>query len=184
MTQPVSIRDRLDGIVESGRRRLGVQSPDAAEGDGRVGIVRGALRAFAEGDLYKFLDVLDGEVAWDAPAGNFPGRGGVLGRDAVRREYLGDIERSYTEFGFTAESFLDAGDEHGVVVIGRFHGKGVQGETLDARAAQVWEFSGKSVTRVVTVVDTAAFPEVVTEAKQRRMEIDAEQERDGGEEED
>jgi len=182
MTQPVGIRDRLDAIVESGRRRLGVQSPDAADGDGRIAIVQGALRAFAEGELYEFLDVFDAEVAWDAPAGNFPGRGGVLGRDAVRREYLGDIERSYTEFGFTPESFLDAGDEHGVVVIGRFHGKGVQGDALDTRAVQVWEFSGKSVTRVVTVVDTADFPEVVTEAKQRRMEMEAEQERDGGEE--
>src|SRR5918911_1097441 len=124
MTQPVSIKDRLDGIFESGRRRLGLQSPEAADGrEGRVEIVRGALRAFAEGDYYQFLDVLDAEVEWDAPAGNFPGRGGVLGRDAVRQEYLGDIERTYSDFAFAPESFLAADNERGVMVIGRFRGK-------------------------------------------------------------
>jgi ketosteroid isomerase-like protein len=174
MTQPVSIRDRLDGIVESGRRRLGVQSPAVGDGDGHVGIVQGALRAFAEREYYDFLDALDAEVQWDAPAGNFPGRGGLLGRDGVREEFLGDVERTYSEFALHPESFLHAGDEVGVMVIGRFRGKGVQDEELDTRVVQVWEFSGKSAVRVCTITDTAAFPEVMTEARQRRLEIDAE----------
>ena len=175
MTQPVSIRDRLDGVVESGRRRLGLQSPEAADGDGHVGIVQGALRAFAEGEYYEFLDVLDAEVAWDAPAGNFPGRGALLGRDGVLEQFLGDVQRTYSEFALYPDSVLHAGDEVGVMVIGRFRGKGVQGEELDTRVVQVWEFSGKSAVRVCTITDTDAFPEVMTEARQRRIEVDAEQ---------
>ena len=55
-------------------------------------------------------------------------------------------------------------------MIGRFSAKGVQGDEVDTRAVQVWEFNGNAAVRVCTIADSAVFPEIVTEEKQREWE--------------
>src|SRR5258705_12775244 len=118
-----SVTDKVGEVVSKGKRRFGMEAPSAADAEGRVGIVRGALRAFGEGDHDAFLDALHEEVAWEAPDGeHFPGRGRHSGREAVRERFIEEAGRTYTEFGFRPESFLDADDEDAVVVIGRFIG--------------------------------------------------------------
>src|SRR3954451_15631817 len=166
------VKERVEDAVSKGKRRFALEEPPAAEAGGLVGIVRGALRAFGEGDHDAFLDVLSEDVTWEAPDGeHFPGKGRQSGCDAVRERFVADIDRTYTEFGFRPESFLDAADdEDAVVTVGRFVGKGVQGDTLDAPGVQIWDFKGNTATRVRIITDTAQFPEVITEDKQRELE--------------
>src|SRR3954468_11808264 len=122
-------------VVSKGKGRLGMETPSAADADGRVGIVRGALRSFGEGDHDAFLDTLHDDVTWEAPDGDhFPGGGTQSGSDAVRESFIGDASRPYTKFGFRPESFLDADDEDAVVVMGRFIGEAVEGDKLDTEA--------------------------------------------------
>src|SRR3954469_8974066 len=175
------VKERVGETVSKGKRRFGLEEPPAAEAGGLVGIVRGALRAFGEGDHDGFLDVLSDDVTWEAPDGDhFPGKGRHSGCDTVRERFVADIDRTYTEFGFRPESFLDAADdEDAVVTIGRFIGKGVQGDMLDAPGVQIWDFKGNTATRVRIITDTAQFPEVITEEKQREFEEeDREKERE------
>jgi len=158
------VREKVGEVVSHAKRRVGVESPDAADADGRVGIVRGALRSFGEGDVDGFLDALGDDVAWEAPSGKrFPGSGEHSGRDAVRDAFVGAVKRTYSSFGFRPESFLDVDDENAVVTIGRFEGEGAEGGNVDVAGAQLWEFKGNTATRVCIFVDTDAFPEVVSE---------------------
>lgn len=159
------VKEQIGEVVSRAKRRVKLEKPSAADDDGHVGVVRGALRAFGEGDHDKFLDALHQEVSWEAPQGkHFPGYGEHDGRDAVKEKYIADVGRTYTEFGFRPETFLDT-EEDAVIVIGRFEGNGVEGDRVDTEAIQIWEFEGNAATRVVIYADTAAFPEVVTERK-------------------
>jgi ketosteroid isomerase-like protein len=161
-----SVKEQVGDLVSQAKRRVGVEQPSAADDDGRVGIVRGVLRAFAEGDHDGFLDALREDVQWEAPNGNhFPGGGEHDGRDEVRKQYVENIGRTYTAFGFRPETFVDADDVDAVIVIGRFEGQGVEGGRLDEPGVQVWEFQGNAVSRVRIIADSAGFPEVITERK-------------------
>jgi ketosteroid isomerase-like protein len=161
-----SVKEQVGDLVSQAKRRVGVEQPSAADDDGRVGIVRGVLRAFAEGDHDGFLDALREDVQWEAPNGNhFPGGGEHDGRDTVRKQYVENIGRTYTDFGFRPETFVDADDVDAVIVIGRFEGQGVEGGRLDEPGVQVWEFQGNAVSRVRIIADSAGFPEVITERK-------------------
>ena len=175
-----SVKDRIGEAVSKGKRRVGMEAPSAADADGRVGIVRGALRAYGQGDHDAFLDVMDDEVEWEGPAGkSFPGSGGHRGRDAVRERFIEDAGRTYTEFGFHPDAFLEAESDDAVVVLGRFVGQGVEGDQLDVRGVQIWEFKGNTVATICTITDSAEFPELVTEDKQRDwQEEDRERERE------
>jgi ketosteroid isomerase-like protein len=165
------VKDQVGDLVSAGKRRFGLEKPSAADDGGHVGIVRGALRTFAEGDHDGFLDTLRDDVFWEAPgSGHFPGGGEHEGCDAVRAEFIENAGRTYTSFGFKPESFVDADDADAVIVIGRFEGEGVEGDHLDEPAVQVWEFQGNEVARVRIFTDGAAFPEVVTERKERERE--------------
>ena len=53
-----SVKEQVGDLVSHAKRRVGVEQPSAADDDGRVGIVRGALRAFGDGDTNGFLDTL------------------------------------------------------------------------------------------------------------------------------
>src|SRR5947209_15490886 len=111
-----NVKEQVGDIVSSAKRRVGLEQPSAADDDGHVGVVRGAWRAFGTGDHDQFLDALHEDIAWEAPEGNhFPGSGSHSGRDAVKETFLTDIGRTYTEFGFKPESFLDADDADAVV---------------------------------------------------------------------
>src|SRR3954470_1690311 len=166
-----SVKEQVGDLVTKAKRRVGVEQPSAADDDGRVGIVRGALRTFGDGDTDGFLDTLREDIVWEGPAGgHFPGGGEQLGRDAVRTEFIENAERTFTNFGFTPESFVDADDANAVLVIGRFEGEGVEGDRVDEAAVQVWEFQGNAVSRVRILTDSAGFPSVITERREKEME--------------
>lgn len=165
-----SVKEQVGDLVSQAKRRVGVETPSAADDDGRVGIVRGALRTFADGDMDGFLDALREDVIWEAPSGEFPGAGELEGRDAIRKEFIDNAERTFTSFGFRPESFVDAEDVDAVIVIGRFEGDGVEGDRLDEPGVQIWEFQGNAVAKVRIFTDTAGFPDVVTERKEKEWE--------------
>jgi ketosteroid isomerase-like protein len=166
-----SVKEQVGDLVTRAKRRVGVEQPSAADDDGRVGIVRGALRTFGEGDADGFLDALRQDIVWEAPSGgHFPGGGEQLGRDAVKTEFVENAGRTFTNFGFVPESFVDAEDVDAVIVIGRFEGDGVEGDRLDEPGVQVWEFQGNAVSRVRIFTDSAGFPTVMTERREQELE--------------
>ena len=174
---------KVKQMVSSAKRRVGAEAPRVTEDDDseRAGVVRGALRAFGEGDMDGFVDALKDDVMWENPEGsNFPGSGDLSGPEEVRERFIGDVGRTYTSFGFRPESFLETDHEDAVVVIGRFEGEGVTGDSVDTPGIQVWGFTGSEVTHVRVFADSACFPEVVTEQKEKEW---AEEERKKEEEE-
>src|SRR4051812_33896672 len=166
-----SVKEQVGDLVTKAKRRVGAEQPSAADDEGRVGIVRGALRTFGEGDTDGFLDALREDIVWEGPSGgHFPGGGEQLGRDAVRSEFVENAGRTFTSFGFLPESFVEADDVNAVIVIGRFEGDGVEGDRVDEPAVQVWEFQGTAVARVRIFTDSAGFPSVITERRQQEIE--------------
>src|SRR3954452_23495386 len=177
-----SVKEQVGDLATRAKRRVGIEQPSAADDEGRVGIVRGALRTFGEGNHDEFLDTLREAVVWEGPAGgHFPGGGEQLGRDAVRTEFIENARRTFTSFGFKPESFVDADDADAVIVIGRFEGDGVEGDHLDEPGVQIWEFQGTAVARVRIFTDSAGFPSVITERREQEME-DEEREKEEKEE--
>jgi ketosteroid isomerase-like protein len=164
------VKDRAGEAITRAKRRVGIENPSAADDEGNVGTVRGALRAFGEGDMDGFLDALNDDVTWEAPGGEFPGEEALDGRDAVRDKFVGDAGRTFTSFGFIPEKFLDADDENAVVVFGQFQGEGVDGESVSEPGAQVWQFSGTEAEHVRIYTDSAPFPENITEEKEKERE--------------
>jgi ketosteroid isomerase-like protein len=166
-----SVKEQVGDLVTRAKRRVGAEQPSAADDEGRVGIVRGALRTFGEGNHDEFLDTLREDIVWEGPSGgHFPGGGEQLGRDAVRSEFVENAGRTFTSFGFKPESFVDADDANAVIVVGRFEGDGVEGDRLDEPGVQVWEFQGTAVSRVRIFTDSAGFPSVITERREKEME--------------
>src|SRR3954451_7169708 len=166
-----SVKEQVGDLVTRAKRRVGAEQPSAADDDGRVGVVRRALRTFGEGDTDGFLDALKHDVYWEAPnGGHFPGGGEQDGRDAVKSEFVENAGRTFTSFGFRPETFVEADDVDAVIVIGRFEGDGVEGDRLDEPGVQVWEFEGNSVARVRIFTDSAGFPSVITERREQEME--------------
>jgi ketosteroid isomerase-like protein len=166
-----SVKEQVGDLVSRAKRRVGAEQPSAADDEGRVGTVRGALRTFGEGDTEGFLDALRHDVVWEGPSGgHFPGGGEQLGRDAVKTEFVDNAGRTFTSFGFRPESFIEADDANAVIVIGRFEGDGVEGARLDEPGVQVWEFQGNAVARVRVFTDSAGFPPVITERREQEME--------------
>jgi ketosteroid isomerase-like protein len=166
-----SVKEQVGDLVTRAKRRVGAEQPSAADDEGRVGIVRGALRTFGEGNHDEFLDALREDIVWEGPSGgHFPGGGEQLGRDAVRSEFVENAGRTFTSFGFKPESFVDADDANAVIVVGRFEGDGVEGDRLDEPGVQVWEFQGTAVSRVRIFTDSAGFPSVITERREKEME--------------
>jgi ketosteroid isomerase-like protein len=176
-----SVKEQVGDLVSRAKRRVGAEQPSAADDDGRIGIVRGALQTFGEGDTDGFLDTLRHDIVWEAPnGGHFPGGGEQIGRDDVKSEFVENCERTFTKFGFKPETFVDADDTDAVIVIGRYEGEGVEGARLDEPAVQIWEFQGNAVARVRIFTDSAGFPPVITERREEEME---EQEREKKEKE-
>src|SRR5215208_1864924 len=166
----MAVKEKAGDVVMRAKRRIGIENPNAADDGGNVGIVRGAMRAFGEGNTDEFLGVLREDVTWEAPGGDFPGGESLSGRDEVREKFVDNAGRTFTEFGFVPESFLDADDDNAVVVFGRFVGEGAEGAGLDVPAVQVWAFKGSEADLVRIYTDSAEFPEVVTEEKQKKWE--------------
>jgi ketosteroid isomerase-like protein len=164
---------KVKGMISSAKRRVGMEAPRVTEDDEskRAGVVRGALQAFGSGDMDGFCDALTDDVMWENPEGeNFPGGGDLSGPNEVRERFIGDIGRTYTSFGFRPETWIETDHEDAVFVIGRFEGEGVTGDAVDTPGVMVWGFTGSEVTHVRVFTDSAAFPEVVTEEKEKEWE--------------
>ena len=167
----MGVGEKVKEVTSSAKRRVGAEAPLAADEDGKIGVVRGALRAFGEGDMDGFVDALNDDVVWESPEGKcFPGAGEHRGPDEVRKSFIEDVGRTYTSFGFRPDSFLETDKEDAVIVIGRFEGDGVEGDRVDESAVQVWEFQGNAVARVRIFTDSAGFPSVITERREQEME--------------
>src|SRR3954463_9411482 len=166
----MAVRERAGEVVTKAKRRVGIENPSAADADGNVGTVRGALRAFGEGDFDAFLDAFQDDVTWEAPGGNFPGGGELEGCDAIKDKFIADVGRTFTEFGYVPENFVDT-DDGAVIVIGTFKGDGARGDAVEAAGVQIWQFgSGTEAELIRIFTDGAAFPEVITEEKLREEE--------------
>jgi ketosteroid isomerase-like protein len=170
----MAVKDQAGEAFTKAKRRFGIENPSAADADGNVGTVRGALRAFGEGDFDTFLDALQNDVKWEAPGGDFPGGGDVDGCDLLKDKFLGDIERTYTEFGFVPENFVDT-DDGAVIVVGRFTGEAAEGDAFDSPAVQIWQFGRSTEAELIRIyTDGAAFPELITKQKQQKREEEEE----------
>src|SRR4051812_23107725 len=179
-----SVKEQVGDLVTRAKRRVGAEQPSAADDDGRVGVVRGALRTFGEGDTDGFLDALKHDVLWEAPGGgHFPGGGELDGRDAVKSQFIENAGRTFTSFGFRPETFVEADDVDAVIVVGHFEGDGVEGARLDEPGVQIWEFQGNSVAHVRIITDTAGFPPVITERREQELEEQEREEKEKQEQE-
>lgn len=180
----MAIRDKAREAASKTKRRIGMERPPAAEEGGRIGIVRGALQSFGQGDMDGFLDALKDDAPFECPSGkNFPGAGDHKGPDEVKRTFVADAGRTFTSFGFEPELFVEAEDDDAVIAFGRFVGSAVEGGELDTRAVQVWEFKGNTVEAVRVYADSADFPSVVSEQEMKEQEEEdskAEQEQESG----
>jgi ketosteroid isomerase-like protein len=166
----MAVRERAGEVVTKAKRRVGIENPSAADADGNVGTVRGALRAFGQGDFDEFLDALNDDVTWEAPGGNFPGGSELDGCETIKDKFVADIGRTFTEFGFIPENFVDT-DDDAVIVIGTFKGEGARGDAVETAGVQIWQFgSGTEAELIRIYTDGAAFPEVITEEKLREEE--------------
>jgi ketosteroid isomerase-like protein len=186
--ESTGLGQRAKSVVSQAKRRAGVGDPPlATEAGGRAEGMSEALRAFGEGDIDRFLNAFADDVEWSGPKGEgFPGAGNHQGRDAIREAFVGDVERSYTSFGFRPERYLESPAENVVVAFGAFTGESVKGNgQLDAPAVQMWEYDGDEVVFVGIYTDSAEFPGVVTEKEQeeREQEGDEEEREQEGDEE-
>lgn len=178
-------RDKVGEAVDTAKSRITGEPPSAEYAEGRMETVRAALRAFGEGDVDGFLEKLGDDAEWVAPsAGHFPGGGEHKGSDAIRDDFVENVKRSYTSFGFRPSHFLVADREDWIVVVGAFEGQGVKvARGVEVPGVQVWEFDEHTVTRVRTFTDSAAFPEIVTEEDQRKLEEEERSEEEGDDDE-
>jgi ketosteroid isomerase-like protein len=166
----MAVKERADEVVTKAKRRVGIENPSAADADGNVGTVRGALRAFGEGNFDEFLDALQEDVKWEAPGGEFPGGDELEGREAIKDKFIADVGRTFTEFGFVPESYADT-DDGAVIVVGRFTGDAAEGDPLDTPGVQIWQFGRGSEAELIRIyTDGAAFPELITEQKLKERE--------------
>jgi ketosteroid isomerase-like protein len=166
----MAVKEKAGEVVTKAKRRVGIENPSAADADGNVGTVRGALRAFGEGDFDAFLDAFEEDVAWEAPGGNFPGGGDLEGCEEIKDKFIADVGRTFTEFGYVPENFVDT-DDDAVIVVGTFKGEGARGDAVETPGVQIWQFgSGTEVELVRIFTDSAAFPELITEEKLREEE--------------
>jgi ketosteroid isomerase-like protein len=179
------VGQRAKSLVSQAKRRAGVgDAPLVTEAGGRAEGMSEAFRAFGEGDIDRFLDAFDDDVEWSGPKGDgFPGAGHHQGRDAVRKAFVDDAERSFTSFGFSPDRYLETPGENIVVALGAFKGEGIKGNgQLDEPAVQVWEYDGDKVIFVGIYTDSAGFPGVVTEKEEQEREKEGDED-DNGEDE-
>src|SRR3954452_8184028 len=178
----MAVKDQAGEALTKAKRRFGIENPSAADADGNVGTVRGALRAFGEGNFDEFLDALQEDVKWEAPGGEFPGGDELEGREAIKDKFIADVGRTFTEFGFVPESYADT-DDGAVIVVGRFTGDAAEGDPLDTPGVQIWQFGRGSEAELIRIyTDGAAFPELITEQKEREREEEEKRKREEQEE--
>lgn len=164
-----SVKERMGEVVAQAKGKVKGGPPVATDAEGRVAVVRDALRAFGEGDFESFLGTMADDVSWEGPeGGNFPGGGSLTGREEIEERFIGDVKRSYERFGFAPETYLESEDRDWVVVVGEFKGDGVKAQApLSEPAVQLWEFDRGQVSAVRTFADSAVFPGLVSEQEEQ-----------------
>lgn len=173
MADSGGIGHKLEGIVDRAKEKVGRgDQRTAADAEGRIELVRDALRAFGQGDFDGFVEGMDEEVEWLAPAGEkWPGGASLEGREQIREEFVDAAGRSYVSFGFQPDNFLENEDEEWVLVIGAFFGEGVKGEgEFTEPAVLIWEFANSKVAKVRIFTDSDGFAPVVTEEEEKEEE--------------
>jgi ketosteroid isomerase-like protein len=174
------IGDKVSDAVERVKHAVSGESGESDDRErednveGRVSVVREALRALGDGDVDRFLEAFSEDVEWVAPEGRkFPGAGTHRGRDAVREKFVDEVQSGFPTFGYRPAQYLETDEEQWVVTLGDFVGEGRSGE-FDVPAAVVWEFDRETVTRVRIHSDSDAFPERVREEDKEQQEPDRE----------
>lgn len=178
-----SMKERVGEVVQQAKGAVGKgDSPVATDAEGRVAVVRDALKAFGGGDFDAFVESMDEQVEWEGPKGdNFPGGSTLSGREQIKERFIEDVRRTYVSFGFVPGTWLESEDRDWVVVIGNFEGEGLSGQgELEEPGVMVWEFHQGKVATVRVFADSAAFPEIVTEEQQQEMDRQAEEREKGG----
>ena len=163
------IGDKVSDAVERVKQAVGGDDGEREDKvEGRVSVVREALRALGDGDVDRFLEAFSEDVEWVAPKGHkFPGAGTHRGRDAVREKFVDEVQSGFPTFGYRPAHYLET--DEWVVTLGDFVGEGRSGG-FDVPAAVVWEFDRETVTRVRIHSDSDAFPERVREEDKEQQE--------------
>ena len=126
-----------------------------------VGLIKSLYEAFAAGDVPAVLGSMAEDIEWWEAEGNpwYPGRA-FVGVQEVVEGVFGRIGTEFDGFEVVPERFLSDGDE--VVMIGRYHGKGVAtGKPLDAQALHLWTVRDGKVSRFQQFVDTRQLVDVL-----------------------
>ncbi|MFQ5680089.1 MAG: nuclear transport factor 2 family protein [Gemmatimonadota bacterium] len=120
-----------------------------------VEVIRGAYRAFAEGDVPAVLAAMAPDIEWNE-AENFPYADGnpYIGPEAVAEGVFARIGKEWDSWSITLEDVFDAGDN--VVGLGRYRSRhSATGAELDAQFAHVWWLEDGKITRFQQYADTA-----------------------------
>ncbi len=127
-----------------------------------VDIMRRGYEAFNRGDIDTVLGLMDENIEWHEPdVEGLPEAGTHHGPEQVARNVFQTAVEDYDDFQVTPEKFLDAEDDH-VVVLGRFQGKGKEtGKTLDAPFAHVWVLRDEKIASHQNYTDTAQWLRVL-----------------------
>ena len=145
--------------------------PKADGAEGPVAVVRGALRAWGEGNFDEFFAAFEGDVEWVAPQGSkFPAAGTIHGRDELRDKLVDSVKAAYQEFGFRPAHFLEAEQVDWIVVLGTFTGTPLAGHELDVPGVMVWEMDGERAERVRVYTDSELFHEPAPDKEERERD--------------
>src|SRR5215212_5202369 len=120
-----------------------------------VETLRAAFEAFNRGDIPAVLAIFDPEIEWQEPGGGQSAQGVFRGPERVATEVFGLVPAQFDDFRVEPERFIDAG-EH-VAVIGHFHGRRKDGQTLDAPAVQVFRMRNGKVVQYLGLPEAAAW---------------------------
>ena len=111
-----------------------------------VEVVRRLFEAQAQRDGDTIRELYHPSIEWDDISGLWGDWGARRGRDGVREGFASWFE-AFEDVAFTAEHFLDAGEQ--VVVATRIQGRGRgSGVEVDQRITLLWVLTDGRVTRV------------------------------------
>lgn len=117
-----------------------------------IDTVKGLYEAFAKGDVGAVLGPFDPAIEWREAEGFLYAEGNpYVGPQAVAEGVFQRLAADVEGFTVTPENFVDGGDT--VVVEGRYKGK-MNGKSIDAQFAHVWQFRAGKIIRFQQYTDT------------------------------
>lgn len=127
-----------------------------------IDVIRGLYDAFARGDVFAVLGVMDGAIEWNE-AENFPyaDRNPYVGPEAVAMGVFSRIAAEWNHFAATVEDYHDAGET--IIARGRYTGRHKQtGRSIEAQFAHVWWLRDGKAVRFQQHVDTLQVARAMT----------------------